>query len=191
MPRKMTREEELWSMTGNTLLTVAEKLGIATTKSALKKGKEPLIDKILEAEKKLENGSNKKPTEASKKEAKSSDAMTEILEDDKKASKIAKTIRKIYNDEVVPKKEKKVKKEVKKEVKTSETKKEVKKEVKTSGTRSNLKLKELTYKGKTKSIREWAEELNMPWATLYDRVNRNGWTTEEAIETPLGQKKSR
>ena len=169
MTRKMTREDELWSMTGNTLLTVAEKLGIVTTKSTLKKGKESLIDKILEAEKKLENGSNKKLTEASEKEVKK-----EI----KKEVKTSGT-------------EKEVKKEVKKIEKKPETKEEAKKEVKTSRTKPNLKLKELTYKGETKSIREWAEELNMPWATLYDRVNRNGWTIEEAIETPLGQKKSR
>ena len=55
----------------------------------------------------------------------------------------------------------------------------------------NLKLKELTYAGKTQSIREWAKELNMPWATLYDRVNRNGWTTEEALCTPLGERRKR
>ena len=55
--------------------------------------------------------------------------------------------------------------------------------------KTNLKLKELTYKGETKSIKEWAAEIEMPWPTLYDRVNRNGWTVEEAIETPLGQRR--
>lgn len=55
----------------------------------------------------------------------------------------------------------------------------------------NKKLKELTYKGKTKSIREWAEELEMPWPTLYDRVNRNGWSVKDAIETPLGQRRAK
>ena len=50
MIRKMTREEKLWSMTGVTLLGVAEKLGIKTTKSTLKQGKEKLIAKILEIE---------------------------------------------------------------------------------------------------------------------------------------------
>ena len=57
--------------------------------------------------------------------------------------------------------------------------------------KANLKLSELTYKGETKSIRTWAEELNMPWATLYDRVNRNGWPVDLAIETPLGQRRSK
>lgn len=55
--------------------------------------------------------------------------------------------------------------------------------------RANLKLTELTYKGETKSIKEWAAEINMPWPTLYDRVNRNGWPVDLAIETPLGQRR--
>lgn len=55
----------------------------------------------------------------------------------------------------------------------------------------NLHIKELTYAGKTQTIREWANELNMPWATLYDRVNRNGWTVEEALCTPLGERRKK
>lgn len=50
----------------------------------------------------------------------------------------------------------------------------------------NLKIHDLTFNGKTQSIRAWAEELEMPWPTLYDRINRNGWTTEEALTIPLG-----
>ena len=57
--------------------------------------------------------------------------------------------------------------------------------------KANLRMTELTYKGKTKSIREWATELGMPWATLYDRVNRNGWTVKDAIEIPLGERRPR
>lgn len=53
----------------------------------------------------------------------------------------------------------------------------------------NLRIKELTYKGRTQTIKAWAAELNMPWPTLYDRVNRNGWSVEEAIEIPLGQRR--
>jgi hypothetical protein len=55
--------------------------------------------------------------------------------------------------------------------------------------KANLKLSELTYKGETKSIKDWATEINMPWPTLYDRVNRNGWSVDDAIETPLGQRR--
>lgn len=55
----------------------------------------------------------------------------------------------------------------------------------------NLRIRELTYAGKTQTIREWANELNMPWPTLYDRVNRNGWTVEEALCTPLGERRKK
>lgn len=55
----------------------------------------------------------------------------------------------------------------------------------------NLRLHELTYAGKTQTIREWANELNIPWTTLYDRVNRNGWTVEEALTIPLGERRKR
>lgn len=50
----------------------------------------------------------------------------------------------------------------------------------------SLKMTSLTYNGETKTIREWAESLNLPYPTLYDRVNRNHWSVEEAIEIPLG-----
>lgn len=55
----------------------------------------------------------------------------------------------------------------------------------------SLKIKELTFNGKTQTIKEWAAELEMPWPTLYDRVNRNGWTTEEALTIPLGGRRAR
>lgn len=55
----------------------------------------------------------------------------------------------------------------------------------------NLKIHELTYDGRTQTIRQWAEELEMPWPTLYDRVNRNGWTTEEALTIPLGGRRKK
>lgn len=55
----------------------------------------------------------------------------------------------------------------------------------------NLKIHDLTYEGRTQSIREWAEELEMPWPTLYDRINRNGWTVEEALTIPLGGRRKK
>lgn len=55
--------------------------------------------------------------------------------------------------------------------------------------RANQRIKEITYKGKTQSIRAWADELQIPWPTLYDRINRNGWSVEDAIEIPLGQRR--
>lgn len=72
---------------------------------------------------------------------------------------------------------------------TPEEPKEPETKTETSKKRKNLKIKELTYNGETKSIKDWAAKIGMPTPTLYDRVNRNGWTVEEAIETPLGQRR--
>lgn len=55
----------------------------------------------------------------------------------------------------------------------------------------NLKIKELTFNGKTQTIKAWAAELEMPWPTLYDRINRNGWTVEEALTIPLGGRRKK
>lgn len=55
----------------------------------------------------------------------------------------------------------------------------------------SLKIKELTFDGRTQTIKEWAEELEMPWPTLYDRINRNGWTVEEALTIPLGGRRKK
>lgn len=55
----------------------------------------------------------------------------------------------------------------------------------------NLKIQELTFEGKTQSIGAWAKELNLPYPTLYDRVNRNNWTTEEALTIPLGGRRKK
>lgn len=55
--------------------------------------------------------------------------------------------------------------------------------------RKSLRLKEVTYKGETKSIREWAEETGIPWKTLYNRINNNGWPIDIALETPIGGRK--
>lgn len=69
----------------------------------------------------------------------------------------------------------------------SESESEAPKEVK----KPSLKIKELTYDGRTQSIKEWAAELEMPWPTLYDRVNRNGWAVEEALTIPLGERRKK
>ena len=74
---------------------------------------------------------------------------------------------------------------------SEEVSEEPKEKHKARNKKPNLKLTELTYNGETKSIREWAKELEMPWPTLYDRVNRNGWTVEEAIEIPLGGRRKK
>lgn len=60
---------------------------------------------------------------------------------------------------------------------------------KISKVRKSLRLKEVTYKGETKSIREWAEETGIRWKTLYNRINNNGWPVDLALETPDGQRR--
>ena len=164
MAKEMTREEKLWAMTGTTLLGVAENLGFNVNKNTLKRGKEKLIAKILEAEKKLENGVNNEQMEVS------AEQEEQPTENNNKAEAAADK----------PKR----KGRIRDRKPTIENKSEEK-----ISNRANIKLKELTYKGKTQSIRAWAEEIQMPWATLYDRVNRNGWSVEDAIEIPLGQRR--
>jgi hypothetical protein len=40
----------------------------------------------------------------------------------------------------------------------------------------------LTYKGKTKTIAEWAEIVNISYDKLYQRITKIGWTVEEALD---------
>lgn len=155
----MTREEKLWSMTAKTLQEVGEKLGVKITNSDIKKGKAIIIEKIMAAEAQVEE-----PAVETVEEEK-----TTLVEDLTEAGLIAPTT---TTEEPEADQE-------------EETKPVEKKEPK----KANLKLNELTYKGETKSIKEWAAEINMPWPTLYDRVNRNGWPVDLAIETPLGQRR--
>lgn len=51
--------------------------------------------------------------------------------------------------------------------------------------RSNIMLE---YKGKTKTVAEWADEVGIPRGIVYDRIKK-GWTTEEALTTPKGEKR--
>lgn len=166
----MTREEKLYTMTGNTLLEVAEKLGLKVNKNILKQGKSKLIEKIMEAEK------NQSHEEITPEQVKNEAVFTEN----------AFTEQTYYHGfQEVPA-------EAPQEpVETAGTTEAVETKASRSDApkRTNLKLTELTYKGETKSIKEWAAEINMPWPTLYDRVNRNGWPVDLAIETPLGQRR--
>lgn len=57
--------------------------------------------------------------------------------------------------------------------------------------RPSLGINAIEFNGKAQTLRAWAEELNMPWPTLYDRINRNGWTIEEALTIPLGGRRKR
>lgn len=51
---------------------------------------------------------------------------------------------------------------------------------------SSLGIKELTFNGKTQSITAWAQEVGLQRPALYDRINRHGWSVEEALTIPAG-----
>lgn len=53
----------------------------------------------------------------------------------------------------------------------------------------SLGIKELTFNGKTQSITAWAEEIGIARPALYDRINRHGWSVEEALTIPNGQRR--
>ena len=77
--------------------------------------------------------------------------------------------------------------EVDEEIKEEDEEETEHKEVK----RPSLRINEIEFEGKKQSLRAWAEELEMPWPTLYDRINRNGWTIEEALTIPLGGRRQK
>lgn len=166
----MTREDRLWSMTARTLQEVGEKAGVKITNSDIKKGKAIIIKKILEAE-----------------AIAKADVETPLV---KKEIKTQKDFLNAVNDVLdgkIPAKPNKPVKAPNSSIKAPETS-EPNKTTK-APKKANLKLSELTYNGETKTIKEWAAEINMPWPTLYDRVNRNNWPVDLAIETPLGQRR--
>lgn len=45
--------------------------------------------------------------------------------------------------------------------------------------------KYLTYKGKTRSRKEWARVLDISYSALLHRLNDLGWSTEKALGTPV------
>ncbi len=48
----------------------------------------------------------------------------------------------------------------------------------------------ITYKGKTQCLIELAEEYQIPYTILLDRINRLGWSIEKALTTPTRRKNS-
>lgn len=171
----MTRKEKLYAMNGALLIDVADKLGVKVacnkTRNQLKEAKAKVIERILAAE--------AKATAATADEEFTTEEVSEIEARMACGESFDSAIQTVSENS-----------ETTSEAPISQSE-EVSEKPKQKVKRSNLKLKELTYKGETKSIKEWAEEIEMPWPTLYDRVNRNGWTVEDAIETPLGQRRPR
>ncbi len=160
----MTREEKLYSMRMQDLEIVAAKLGIKINK---KGAKSKAIEKILEAENENWEKESNEMKDAQEKKQQESDKAAEDAVNKKQVQPKAAT--------EAPKTDSKAAEKVQKQ----------------NHSRTNLKLTELTFEGQTKTIREWANEKDMPVPTLYDRVNRNGWTVEEALTIPLGGRRSR
>lgn len=46
----------------------------------------------------------------------------------------------------------------------------------------------LTFKGQTKTICEWADELGINHRTLCARLNNYGWTIEKTLSTPVNRR---
>lgn len=164
----MTREEQLYSMTGAALILIADRLRVKVAcnkeRTSLKEAKAKVIDRIIEAEGQTEEASEEPTSNVVPIKSNRRKRSAHIVEETPSEASI---------------------------LTTEEVPEEPKQNAKPKAKKQNLKLTELTYQGETKTIREWAAELEMPWPTLYDRVNRNGWTVEEAIETPLGQRRAR
>lgn len=43
----------------------------------------------------------------------------------------------------------------------------------------------ITYKGITKNMKQWSEELGITYSTLANRLNTRKWSIERALETPI------
>ena len=57
--------------------------------------------------------------------------------------------------------------------------------VQSNNLRNNVRL---TYKGRTQTIHEWCEELNLNYDRIRDRICRKGWGVAEAFETKENQR---
>lgn len=55
----------------------------------------------------------------------------------------------------------------------------------------SLGITELTFNGKTQSIGAWADEVGLARPALYDRINRHGWSVEDALTIPKGGRRKK
>lgn len=54
---------------------------------------------------------------------------------------------------------------------------------------SPVRVRLITWRGKTQSLSQWAEELGVPYFCLRSRLNNLRWTVEKAFTTPYGGRK--
>lgn len=43
----------------------------------------------------------------------------------------------------------------------------------------------ITYKGKTQTMAQWADELNLSYSAIKSRLNKYGWSVKKAFEAPI------
>lgn len=166
MVKEMTREEKLWTMTGTTLLGVAEKLGIKTSKSILKQGKEKLIAKILEAENNWEKEADQEHAEKEEQQAKN-----DKIAEDNMNKKLKEKIKELKDDQLS---EEETKEWVEKHTESKDA----------AATPAKKRGALIEYNGKSQNICAWAKELGVSANTLYGRIYHMGWTVERAFTTP-------
>lgn len=160
----LTREERLITMKGADLIRVADKYGVKVncnkSRTQLKESKDAVIARILAIENQI------KAPEVNTAETQETKA-PEI-----KAAETSETPGATVSEANV--------------IEATETETPKAAETKTRETKGRAATNVIFYKGKTQSIKDWGKELGIPYHTLYDRIKRNGWTIEEALETPLG-----
>lgn len=47
----------------------------------------------------------------------------------------------------------------------------------------------LTFNGKTQTISQWATEVDLPYSVLKGRINKYNWSVEDALTTPVKERK--
>ena len=160
----MTRQEELYSMTGANLILVADELGVKVScnkaRTSLKEAKAKVIDRILKAEvsdepeEVIENNTN----EISSNEI-------ELPETDLSAPE--ESIEEIVGQDSLEDQE-------------ADEKRTEDKAKKSKGQRGKL----IEWNGKSQNLGAWARELEITRQTLYARLYIQNWEVEKAFTTP-------
>ena len=155
----MTRQEELYSMTGANLILVADELGVKVScnkaRTSLKEAKAKVIDRILEAEvsdepeEVIENNTN------------------EIEQPETDLSATEESIEEIVGQDSLEDQE-------------ADEKRTEDKAKKSKGQRGKL----IEWNGKSQNLGAWARELEITRQTLYARLYIQNWEVEKAFTTP-------
>lgn len=151
----MTREDKLYSMTGLTLIKIADDLGVKVncnrTRTQLKESKAKVIEKILAAE------------NAAAAEAEETEELEEVMAEEDKLPEASEE-EKEDTPELVP-------------MPGADKLKDLKDEQPLKPKRGAL----IEWNGKSQNICKWGEELGISANTLYGRIYKMGWPVEKAF----------